>query len=339
MEPRGVVPWCIPVEPGETCITSTSGWQLFGTDKELSDLLDFSAMFSPPVGTKKGPAAGHSAAHYASVQEERSSTRAWTSSNKTKELVEGAQCMASHNLTAYSRLAVAKSERGFSYSRVDNPHCHQSTQGDQLPLSPTKMHPYQALSPTKTHPYQTLSPTKTHPYQALSPTKTHPYQALSPTATHPYQTLSPTTTHPLYKSSTLHAPHGRRRAMLMQHIDSHAKRVRKVPPGLPSSVYAPSASSADYNRDSPGYPNSKPTSSGFPGSFFMPDGHHSSDPWNSSSSSSTMSQHGGYHGNMLGGSTSGHNPSQTSSYCGIHPHDRLSYQPQSSADLSSSLPL
>lgn len=35
-------------------------------------------------------------------------------------------------------------------------------------------------------------------------------------------------------------------------------------------VYAPSASTADYNRDSPGYPSSKPPSSGFPSSFFMP---------------------------------------------------------------------
>lgn len=103
------------------------------------------------------------------------------------------------------------------------------------------------------------------------------------------------------------------------------------------AVYAPSASSADYNRDSPGYPSSKPPSSGFPGSFFMPDGHHSSDPWNSSSSSG-ISQHGSYHGNMHGGSTSGHAPSQSSSYCGIHPHDRLSYPAHSSADLSSSLP-
>uniref|UniRef100_A0AAV2IV18 Uncharacterized protein n=1 Tax=Knipowitschia caucasica TaxID=637954 RepID=A0AAV2IV18_KNICA len=38
----------------------------FGTDKELSDLLDFSAMFSPPVGTKK--AAGVlSNTHYSSA--------------------------------------------------------------------------------------------------------------------------------------------------------------------------------------------------------------------------------------------------------------------------------
>ncbi|XP_056874017.1 transcription factor 4-like isoform X4 [Takifugu flavidus] len=127
----------------------------------------------------------------------------------------------------------------------------------------------------------------------------------------------------------------RRRTLPMDTLDIHTKKVRKVPPGLPSSVYAPSASTADYNRDSPGYPSSKPPSSGFPSSFFMPDGHHSGDPW--SSSSSSMSQQG-YHGSMLGGGNSGHGPSQSSSYCGIHPHDRLSYPSHSSADISSSLP-
>uniref|UniRef100_A0A672GX57 Transcription factor 4 n=1 Tax=Salarias fasciatus TaxID=181472 RepID=A0A672GX57_SALFA len=101
------------------------------------------------------------------------------------------------------------------------------------------------------------------------------------------------------------------------------------------AVYAPSASTADYNRDSPGYPSSKPPSAGFPSSFFMPDGHHSGDPW--SSSSSSMSQQG-YHGSMLGGGNSSHGPTQSSSYCGIHPHDRLSYPSHSSADISSSLP-
>jgi len=52
----------------------------------------------------------------------------------------------------------------------------------------------------------------------------------------------------------------------------------------------------------------------------MSDGHHSGDPW--SSSSSSMSQQG-YHGSMLGGGNSSHGPTQSSSYCGIHPHDRL----------------
>lgn len=124
-------------------------------------------------------------------------------------------------------------------------------------------------------------------------------------------------------------------------------------PSFVFQVYAPSASTADYNRDSPGYPSSKPPSAGFPSSFFMPgtnapsppvtprpaeslesetliqnvsrmclfssDGH-SGDPW--SSSSTSMSQQG-YHSSMLSGGNSAHGAAQSSSYCGIHPHDRL----------------
>uniref|UniRef100_A0A672S7P9 Transcription factor 4 n=1 Tax=Sinocyclocheilus grahami TaxID=75366 RepID=A0A672S7P9_SINGR len=109
-----------------------------------------------------------------------------------------------------------------------------------------------------------------------------------------------------------------------------AKKVRKVPPGLPSSVYAPSASTADYNRDSPGYPSSKAPGSSFPSSFFMPDGHHSTDPW---SSSGSMNQPG--YNSMLANST---HSAQSSSYCGLHPHDRLSYPSHSSAEINPSLP-
>ncbi|KAM8828761.1 transcription factor 4 isoform 6-T6 [Spinachia spinachia] len=231
-----------------------------GTDKELSDLLDFSAMrnsdlkmfppsmmFSPPVSSGKNGPTSLGSGHF-------------SSSSKTER-------------------------SSYSYGREANPHCHQSTLGGEMGLG----------SPG-----------------AASPTKP---------AGHYYQH---------YGSNP------RRRALPMDAMEVHPKKVRKVPPGLPSSVYAPSASTADYNRDSPGYPSSKPPSAGFPGSFFMPDGHHSGDPW-SSSSSSSMSQQG-YHGSMLGGGNSSHGPSQSSSYCGIHPHDRLNYPSHSSADINSSLP-
>ncbi|XP_056100883.1 transcription factor 4-like isoform X1 [Rhinichthys klamathensis goyatoka] len=96
------------------------------------------------------------------------------------------------------------------------------------------------------------------------------------------------------------------------------------------AVYAPSASTADYNRDSPGYPSSKAPGSSFPSSFFMPDGHHSTDPW---SSSGSMNQPG--YNSMLGNST---HSAQSSSYCGLHPHERLSYPSHSSAEINPSLP-
>ncbi|XP_074427141.1 transcription factor 4 isoform X32 [Larus michahellis] len=140
--------------------------------------------------------------------------------------------------------------------------------------------------------------------------------------------LSPTKPGSQYYQYSSNNP--RRRPLHSTSMEVQTKKVRKVPPGLPSSVYAPSASTADYNRDSPGYPSSKPAASTFPSSFFMQDGHHSSDPW---SSSSGMNQPG--YGGMLGNSS--HIP-QSSSYCSLHPHDRLSYPSHSSADINSSLP-
>nr|XP_033775937.1 transcription factor 12 isoform X6 [Geotrypetes seraphini] len=112
------------------------------------------------------------------------------------------------------------------------------------------------------------------------------------------------------------------------------KKVRKVPPGLPSSVYAPSPNSDDFNRESPSYPSPKPPSSMFASTFFMQDGtHNSSDLWNSSNG---MSQPG--YGGLLGTSSS-HMP-QPSSYGSLHTHDRLNYPPHSVSptDINASLP-
>ncbi|XP_078278454.1 transcription factor 4 isoform X5 [Rhinoraja longicauda] len=122
----------------------------------------------------------------------------------------------------------------------------------------------------------------------------------------------------------------RRRPMHDSSMEMPPKKIRKVPPGLPSSVYAPSASTADYNRDSPGYPPSKPPTSSFSSSFFMQDGHHNSDPW---SSSGGMNQP--TYGGMLVNSS--HVP-QSSTYCNLHPQDRLNYPSHSSTDINASLP-
>lgn len=111
-----------------------------------------------------------------------------------------------------------------------------------------------------------------------------------------------------------------------------AKKVRKVPPGLPSSVYAPSPNSDDFNRESPSYPSPKPPTSMFASTFFMQDGtHSSSDLWTSSNG---MNQPG------FGGIPASH-MSQSSSYGGgLHSHDRLSYPPHSVSptDINTSLP-
>uniref|UniRef100_A0A671VMD8 Transcription factor 4 n=1 Tax=Sparus aurata TaxID=8175 RepID=A0A671VMD8_SPAAU len=260
-----------------------------GTDKELSDLLDFSAMFSPPVSSGKNGPTSLGSGHFSG-----SSTSpfpffpyffffSFPSLSPpppppfTPSYADGSQYMASHD-------SLSPPYTNSRLTGTPQAECVCSILGGELGLG----------SPS-----------------AASPTK------------------------PAGQYYQHYSSNPRRRTLPMDTMEVHTKKVRKVPPGLPSSVYAPSASTADYNRDSPGYPSSKPPSSGFPSSFFMPDGHHSGDPWSSSSSSMTQQ---GYHSSMLAGGNSAHGPAQSSSYCGIHPHDRLSYPSHSSADISSSLP-
>uniref|UniRef100_A0A8C0MBD0 Transcription factor 4 n=1 Tax=Canis lupus familiaris TaxID=9615 RepID=A0A8C0MBD0_CANLF len=268
-----------------------------GTDKELSDLLDFSAMFSPPVSSgKNGPTSLASGHFTGSNVEDRSSSGSWGNGghpSPSRNYGDGTPYdhMTSRDLGSHDNLSPpfvnsriqSKTERGSysSYGRESNLQgCHQqSLLGGDMDMGTPG----------------TLSPTKPG-------SQYYQYSSNNP----------------------------RRRPLHSSAMEVQTKKVRKVPPGLPSSVYAPSASTADYNRDSPGYPSSKPAASTFPSSFFMQDGHHSSDPW---SSSSGMNQPG--YGGMLGSSS--HIP-QSSSYCSLHPHERLSYPSHSSADINSSLP-
>uniref|UniRef100_A0A8C5L2Z3 Transcription factor 4 n=1 Tax=Jaculus jaculus TaxID=51337 RepID=A0A8C5L2Z3_JACJA len=208
-----------------------------GTDKELSDLLDFSAMFSPPVSSgKNGPTSLASGHFTGSNVEDRSSSGSWGNGG----------------------------------------------------------HP----SPSRNYGDGT------------------PYDHMTSRDLGSHDNLSPPFVNSRIQSKTergSYSSYGR---------DSNIQGCHQV--------YAPSASTADYNRDSPGYPSSKPAASTFPSSFFMQDGHHSSDPWGSSSG---MNQPG--YGGMLGNSS--HIP-QSSSYCSLHPHERLSYPSHTSADINSSLP-
>uniref|UniRef100_A0A8C2X5W1 Transcription factor E2-alpha n=1 Tax=Cyclopterus lumpus TaxID=8103 RepID=A0A8C2X5W1_CYCLU len=96
------------------------------------------------------------------------------------------------------------------------------------------------------------------------------------------------------------------------------KKIRKVPPGLPSSVYA-SASGEDFNRDNAGYPVSK-AGNVFPPPFYVQEGlHPPSDPWGSARS---MVQPG--YSAMLGNSP---HLSQHAPFTAINPQDRLKRQP------------
>ncbi|XP_041059801.1 transcription factor 4-like isoform X4 [Carcharodon carcharias] len=125
----------------------------------------------------------------------------------------------------------------------------------------------------------------------------------------------------------------RRPVQETSNLESQPKKVRKVPPGLPSSVYA-STSSEEYSRDSAGYSSSKPSSSVFPGSFYIQDGiHNGPDVWNSSSG---MGQPG--YGGLMANSSS--HLSQSGGYSNLHPQERLSYPIHSvpSTEVNGSLP-
>ncbi|XP_058284494.1 transcription factor E2-alpha isoform X5 [Hylobates moloch] len=128
--------------------------------------------------------------------------------------------------------------------------------------------------------------------------------------------------YPSYSSSS-------RRRAADGSLDTQPKKVRKVPPGLPSSVYPPS-SGEDYGRDAAAYPSAKTPSSTYPAPFYMADGslHPSAELW------SPTGQAG--FGPMLGAGSSplplppGSGPvgssGSSSTFGGLHQHERMGYQ-------------
>ncbi|XP_064421944.1 transcription factor 12 isoform X3 [Latimeria chalumnae] len=281
-----------------------------GTDKELSDLLDFSAMFSPPVNSGKNrPTTLGSSQFSGSGLDDRVSTASWGAGGQPSPSFE--------------------SSRGFTDSPHYGDHLSDSRLGSHEGLSPTPFmnsslmgkgsdrgsFSLYARDPGITGCQSSLLRSDVglgSPGQLPSSGKPGtPYYSFS--ATNPRR-------RPLHDSAPLDP--------------LQTKKVRKVPPGLPSSVYAPSPSSDDFNRESPSYPSPKPPSSMFASTFFMQDGtHNSSDIW---SSTNGMSQPG--YAGILGSSSS--HMSQSSNYGSLHTHDRLSYPPHSVSptDINTSLP-
>ncbi|XP_057254268.1 transcription factor 12 isoform X7 [Pezoporus wallicus] len=304
-----------------------------GTDKELSDLLDFSAMFSPPVNSgKTRPTTLGSSQFSGSGMDERTGATSWGTSGQPSPSYESSRENGSlHGKSSdlSTDIEKLKPQEGFADSPHYSDHLNDSRLGPHEGLSPTPFMNSNLMGKTSDRgPFPLYGRDTGLPGCQSSLLRSDmglgsPGQLSSsgkPGA--PYYPFSGTNQRrrPLHDSPALDP--------------LQTKKVRKVPPGLPSSVYAPSPSSDEFNRESPSYPSPKPPSSMFASTFFMQDGtHNSSDLW---SSSNGMSQPG--YGGMLGGSSS--HMSQSGSYGSLHTHDRLSYPPHSVSptDINASLP-
>ncbi|XP_058012558.1 transcription factor 12 isoform X8 [Ahaetulla prasina] len=303
-----------------------------GTDKELSDLLDFSAMFSPPVNSGKArPTTLGSSRFGGAGMEERAGVISWEASGQSSPSYEptrenGSLLVKSSDIsTALEKL---KHEEGF----IDTP-----SYGDQL--SDEQLGPSEGLSPTpflNSNLIGKASERSQFPMfgrdAGLSGCQTSLLQSDVGVGSPGPLAFSGKTGTPYYPFSSANP---RRRSLRdSSSLDSlQTKKVRKVPPGLPSSVYAPSPNSDDFNRESPSYPFPKPPSSMFASTFLVQDGTHIAPELWSPSHGVSQSAYGG----ML--ETPSH-LSPSGSYGSRHPHERLSCPPHSASptDGSTSLP-
>ncbi|XP_074544254.1 transcription factor 3a isoform X1 [Halichoeres trimaculatus] len=245
------------------------------TDKELNDLLDFSAMFELPVSNGKNRPTTLASQFGGSGMDERSGSSSWG---------PGQQNSPSFN-----------QGRGYGEDNLYN---------DQGGIASAPVFGSGIVGKTERGPYSSF-PTQ----PGFMPSE---IPMTSPNALSPSGLKSNSQFYPSYEGNNP------RRRPTQDPIDSQPKKIRKVPPGLPSSVYA-SASGEDFNRDNTGYPPSK-AGNVYPPSFYMQDGlHPPSDPWGSARS---MVQPG--YSAMLGNSP---HLSQHGPFTAINPQDRLKRQP------------
>ncbi|XP_072213804.1 transcription factor E2-alpha isoform X2 [Excalfactoria chinensis] len=262
-----------------------------GTDKELSDLLDFSMMFPLPVANGKNrPTTLASTQFGGSGLDERPGSGSWGTGDQNSSTFD----------------------QGRSYGEGPHYSEHRDLPSHNSLSSSPFLGPGLVGKSGERASYSTFGRDAGMP--GLSQTGFLPGEMgiSSPS------TLSPTGVKG--GSQYFSYPNNpRRRGAESSIADGQPKKVRKVPPGLPSSVY-PSNSGDDYSRDPAGYTPSKPPSTVYPGAFYMADGlHNTPDLW---SSPGAMSQSS--YGAMLGSSSS---PlPQSASFNSLHQHERMNYQ-------------
>ncbi|XP_025890989.1 transcription factor E2-alpha isoform X2 [Nothoprocta perdicaria] len=261
-----------------------------GTDKELSDLLDFSMMFPLPVANGKNrPTTLASTQFGGSGLDERPGSGSWGTGDQNSSTFD----------------------QGRNYG--EGPHYGEHR---ELP-SHNSLSSSPFLGPGLVGKSSERASYSTFGRDAAMPGLNQPGFLPGEMGMASPSTLSPTGAKG--GSQYFSYPNNPRRRGAESSLDAQPKKVRKVPPGLPSSVY-PSNSGDDFSRDPAGYPPSKPASTVYPGAFYMADGLHSSpDLW---SSPGAMSQAG--YGAMLGSSSS---PlPQPGAFSSLHQHERMNYQ-------------
>nr|XP_012601206.1 transcription factor E2-alpha isoform X4 [Microcebus murinus] len=269
-----------------------------GTDKELSDLLDFSMMFPLPVANGKGRPTSLAGTQFGgSGLEDRPSPGSWGTSDQnsssfdpSRTYSEGAHFSESHgSLSSSTFLGPGLGGKGSERSAYA-PFGRDTGVGSlsQAGFLPGEL----ALG---------------------SP------GPLSPSG--------------LKGSSQFYSYPGnpRRRAADGSLADTQPKKVRKVPPGLPSSVYPPS-SGDDYGRDAAAYPSAKTPGSAYPSPFYMADGslHPSAELWSPTGQAGFGPMLGGGSSPLPlpagGGSSMGSGGSSGGTFGGLHQHERMGYQ-------------
>ncbi|XP_028908426.1 transcription factor E2-alpha isoform X2 [Ornithorhynchus anatinus] len=272
-----------------------------GTDKELSDLLDFSMMFPLPVTNGKNrPTTLASTQFGGSGLEERTGSGSWGAGDQNSSSFD--QGRGYGEGSHYGEHRDLASHNSISSS---------SFLGSGLVGKSSERAPYSAFGRDPGMPGLNQAGFLSGEMGLTSP------GPLSPTGVKG-------------GSQYYSYPNNPRRRPADSSLDGQPKKVRKVPPGLPSSVY-PANSGDEYSRDPAGYASSKPPSTVYPAAFYMPDGlHNSADIWSSSGPLSQSS-----YGTMLGSSSSSLPP--TGGFSSLHQHERMNYQ-MHSGEVNGGLP-
>ncbi|XP_011614775.1 transcription factor E2-alpha-like isoform X2 [Takifugu rubripes] len=243
------------------------------TDKELNDLLDFTAMFELPVSNGKNRPTTLASQFGGSGIDERSGSNPWGQGQPNSQSFNQGRGYGEEGLyTEQEGISSAPMFGPGIVGKVDRGHYSSFTSQGFLPSE------IPMPSPNTISPSGLKSNSQFYPYEGSNPRRRPPQDL----------------------------------------IESQPKKIRKVPPGLPSSVYAP-VSGEDFNRDSVGYPAPK-TGNVYPPPFYMQEGlHPPSHPWGTARS---MVQQG--YSAMVG------NPphlSQHGPFTALNPQDRLKPQP------------